>query len=175
MKRNFKSKLMIIVGIILSLIFFVYEEQMQDFAANESSVIRVIDGDTIVVLTEDGTEETVRLLLVDTPEINKNQPYSEEAKRYVELLLQQQEHVVLEIGENDRDKYGRLLAYVWINDNFNLNEDLIQKGYARVAYVYEPNTKYIDEFRQAESQAKEDKLNIWSIEGYVTNRGFRTD
>ncbi|MYL43920.1 hypothetical protein GLV99_20300 [Virgibacillus massiliensis] len=43
----------------------------------------------------------------------------------------------------------------------------IEEGYARVAYVYEPNTKYLDEFREAEEKADQEGNNIWSIDGYV--------
>lgn len=49
----------------------------------------------------------------------------------------------------------------------NFNQLMIEKGYARVAYVYEPNTKYLNEFEEVEKQAKDSKINIWSISGYV--------
>ena len=60
---------------------------------------------------------------------------------------------------------------MWVDgENFNLH--MVEEGWARVAYVYEPNTKYVDEFREAEQRAKEKGLNIWSIDGYVTENDF---
>ena len=53
-----------------------------------------------------------------------------------------------------------------------INEQLLEKGLARVAYVYAPNTKYIDEFRDIQSKAQKQAIGIWSIENYVTDRGF---
>lgn len=144
----------------------------------EVIVKRVIDGDTIVVERQSGqsvVEEKVRLLLIDTPESvhpeKEPELYGEESSEYVKGLLKENDIVELEIGEVERDKYDRLLAYVWV-DGTNLNKHLIEQGYARVAYVYEPNVKYLDEFEKAEQDAKNNKKNIWSIDGYVSENGF---
>ncbi|MGX7835678.1 thermonuclease family protein, partial [Campylobacter fetus subsp. venerealis] len=78
----------------------------------------------------------------------------------------------LEFDKGDlRDKYGRMLAYVYV-DGKSVQETLLKEGLARVAYVYEPNTKYIDKFEEDEQQAKTEKLSIWSKSGYVTDKGF---
>jgi|SRR5690625_1445348 len=142
---------------------------------DEALLQRVVDGDTIIVITEDGVEERVRLLLIDTPEsVHPNgevEKYGPESSDYAKEYFEGVRKVTLEIGENERDDYDRLLAHVWVDgENFNLH--MVEKGYARVAYVYEPNTNYVDEFREAEKQAEKDGLNIWSIEGYVTDKGF---
>ncbi|WP_035098415.1 thermonuclease family protein [Anoxybacteroides tepidamans] len=140
-------------------------------------VDRVIDGDTLKVAIGK-REETVRLLLVDTPEsvhpTKPVQPFGPEASQYVKKLLPKGTKVELELDVRERDRYGRLLAYVWIGKQM-LNELLLEKGYARVAYVFEPNTKYVDEFRQIQETARKKKLNIWSIENYATDRGFRDE
>ncbi len=76
----------------------------------------------------------------------------------------------LEFDKGDhRDKYERLLAYVYI-DGKSVQETLLKEGLARVAYVYEPNTKYIDQFRKDEQEAK--SVYKWSKNGYVTDKGF---
>lgn len=141
----------------------------------QAEIVEIIDGDTFVVKTYDDAIEKVRLLLIDTPESvhpkEEKQLFSEEVLEYIESIVQKGDKITLELGEKERDKYDRLLAYVWVN-NINLNKQLVEKGYARVAYVYEPNMKYLDEFLEAEKRAKEKKLNIWSIDGYVTERGF---
>ena len=134
----------------------------------------VVDGDTIKVYF-DGKEETVRLLLIDTPETVKPntpvQPFGEEASDYMKRRLIKDTVVELEFGIEERDKYNRLLAYVFKDGDF-INEELVKEGLARVAYVYEPNTKYLDVLKQAENEAQKKKIGIWSIDGYVTDKGF---
>ncbi|MFP7695343.1 endonuclease YokF [Bacillus subtilis] len=135
---------------------------------------RAIDGDTIKVIYN-GKEDTVRYLLVDTPETKKPnscvQPYGEDAsKRNKELVNSGKLQLEFDKGDR-RDKYGRLLAYVYV-DGKSVQETLLKEGLARVAYVYEPNTKYIDLFKKDEQEAKSEKLSIWSKNGYVTDRGF---
>lgn len=142
---------------------------------HEAKIVRVVDGDTVIVETKEEIEERVRLLLIDTPESvhpqKEKELFGEEASDYAKEMLQEGDVVTLEIGNPERDRYDRLLAYIWVDD-VNFNEHMIEKGYARVGYVYEPNTKYIDEFRKAEQKAKKEKINIWSIEGYVKEDGF---
>ncbi|MDQ1851132.1 endonuclease YokF [Bacillus stercoris] len=135
---------------------------------------RAVDGDTIKV-TYNGNVDTVRYLLVDTPETKKPnscvQPYGEDAsKRNKELVNSGKLQLEFDKGDR-RDKYGRLLAYVYV-DGKSVQETLLKEGLARVAYVYEPNTKYIDLFKKDEQEAKSEKLSIWSKNGYVTDRGF---
>ncbi|MFT4400417.1 thermonuclease family protein [Bacillus sp. SW14] len=135
---------------------------------------RAVDGDTIKV-SYNGKVDTVRYLLVDTPETKKPnscvQPYGEDAsKRNKELVSNGKLQLEFDKGDG-RDKYGRLLAYVYV-DGKSVQETLLKEGLARVAFVYEPNTKYIDQFKNDEQEAKSEKLSIWSKNGYVTDRGF---
>lgn len=141
----------------------------------EAEVVRVVDGDTVIVKTDEGVEERVRLLLIDTPEsVHPTEPeqlFGKESSEYAKEILKEGDVVKLEIGKPERDRYDRLLAYIWIDD-VNFNQLMIEKGYARVGYVYEPNTKYLKEFEEAEIKAKNKKENIWSIDGYVKDDGF---
>lgn len=138
-------------------------------------VKRVIDGDTIEAEFSGGRIETIRLLLVDTPESVKPntpvQPFGKEASEFVKKILIKDSIIEVEKGVNERDKYNRLLAYIW-KDGKNINKELLKEGLARVAYVYEPNTKYLDEFKKAERIAREKRKGIWSIDGYATENGF---
>jgi micrococcal nuclease len=131
-------------------------------------VTQVVDGDTIKVLIN-GEEETIRLLLIDTPEtVHPNkpiQPFGPEASAFVKQLLSEK-RVLLELGISERDKYGRLLAYVYTAEGEMVNKLLLKNGLARVAYIYPPNTKYIDEFKEIQNQARKDNIGIWSIETY---------
>lgn len=126
--------------------------------------IRVKDGDTIVVQYEN-QEHTVRYLLTDTPESvhpsKQPEPFGKEASTRNEELLQSGRLTIeFDVGERF-DKYGRLLAYVYV-DGESVNEKLIREGLARVAYVHPPNTRHLDRFTQAEELAKREKLGIWS-------------
>ncbi|MGM7701300.1 thermonuclease family protein [Pseudalkalibacillus sp. Hm43] len=138
------------------------------------SVTKVIDGDTFKVDYE-GEEETIRLLLIDTPEtVHPNkpvQPYGKEASQFMKEKLAGQE-VELELDVSERDKYGRILAYAYDMEGNMLNELLLQKGLARVAYIFPPNTKYVERFQTIQKDAQKREVGIWSLENYVTSDGF---
>lgn len=139
-----------------------------------ATVLSVVDGDTIKV-DLDGKEETIRLVLVDTPETKHPrtgvQPFGPEATEFTTKQLMGKE-IHIEPGIEERDRYGRLLAYVYIEDKM-FNKMLLEKGLARVA-VYPPNTKYLDEFEKIQSEAKQKEIGIWSIENYATADGYQT-
>jgi micrococcal nuclease len=158
----------------------VQEEKPQDAQESssesfiEAEVVKVIDGDTVKVTTE-GREETLRLLLVDTPEtVHPNkpvQPFGPEASRFAKDTLSGKK-VELELDVGERDKYGRLLVYLHV-DGKMFNEMLIEKGLARVGYVYAPNTKHVDRFYELQKQAQQSEIGIWSIENYAAeDEGF---
>lgn len=118
-------------------------------------VVRVIDGDTIVVDFH-GIEETVRFIGVDSPESVSPNPSENcekgfAASAYTKEMLTGAE-VELEFDAQQRDQYGRLLAYVYLN-GVMYNNQLVKEGYADAA-EYPPNTKYANLFR--ETQAKRD-------------------
>lgn len=138
-------------------------------------VTKVSDGDTIRV-DMDGKEETVRLLLIDTPEMGNSehppQPFAEEAKAFAENLLTDKQ-VVLVIGTEKYDVFGRLLAYVFI-DGETVQEKLLREGLARTAYLLN-NLRMLDVFHKAQEEAMEKEKGIWSIPGYAipdSNEGF---
>ncbi|MEM5805311.1 MAG: thermonuclease family protein [Candidatus Aenigmatarchaeota archaeon] len=135
--------------IILFLIFL----QNQKKISQDYIVVKIIDGDTFKL--SDGRE--IRLLGIDAPE--QGQFYYDEAKNFLESLILGSK-VVLEQDVTNRDKFGRYLRYVFVENNF-VNLELVKKGYARVV-IRIPDTKYIDILMQAESQARKNKLGIWS-------------
>ena len=133
-----------------------------------------IDGDTLKVKI-DGKMETVRYLLIDTPESKKPgmcvQPFAmEAAQRNDELVRAGNITLEMEKG-NDRDSYGRLLAYVYV-DGVSVQETLLKEGLARVAYIIHPPYRYIDRYQEDETIAKNEKLNIWDKANYVAKWGF---
>jgi len=139
------------------------------------TLTRTVDGDTIKVMYN-GKEETVRYLLVDTPEEKKPgtcvQNYAVSAyNKNKQLVNSGKLSLEFETNGDKRDKYGRLLAYVFV-DGKSVQEELIKDGYARVAYIYNPPYKYLSKYQSDEKMAENKHLNIWSLNGFVTDKGF---
>lgn len=143
----------------------------------KAKVLKITDGDTLKI-SIDGKTETCRLLLVDTPEsvhpdIPEPQPFAIEASNYAKKILNNKD-VQIELDVSERDKYGRLLVYLYVNGKM-FNEMLLEKGYARVAYIYPPNTKYVDQFREIQKTAQKQELGIWGIENYASEDGYNKE
>jgi len=138
------------------------------------TLVSTTDGDTIRVMYK-GVNEPVRYLLIDTPETNHprlgKQPFGAEAKeRNRELVNSGNLTLEFDVGEK-RDKYGRLLAYIYV-DGKSVQEALIRDGLARVAYVYPPNTRHLTPYEDAQQVAKSKKLGFWAVEDYASDSGF---
>ena len=119
-------------------------------------VIQVIDGDTIVI--EGGYR--VRYIGIDAPESHPEpEPFGLEAYQ-ANLELVENKEVRLKEDVSDRDRYGRLLRYVWVDDIL-VNAELVGKGLAR-AKAYPPDTKYQDYLEQMEAEAREAGQGMWS-------------
>lgn len=131
-----------------------------DSTATLYFVEEVIDGDTFIL--EDG--EKVRLIGIDAPETphsykQRNFYYGIEAKAYLKDLIESRE-VKLEFDVEKRDRYGRLLAYAWLDNGLFINAHLIEEGYARVV-TFPPNVKYHDQLNRLEDAAKKNKRGLW--------------
>ncbi|MEM4524406.1 MAG: thermonuclease family protein, partial [Archaeoglobaceae archaeon] len=117
-------------------------------------VVEVIDGDTLKL----SNGELVRLLGINAPE--KGQKFYEEAKERLRELVEGKT-VLLEKDKVDRDRYGRLLRYVYVDDVF-VNVLLVKEGLA-YAHIVE-KLKYEAKLREAEKIARDSNLGIWSLE-----------
>ena len=125
--------------------------------AQEAEVVRVVDGDTIVV-SQDGSEYRVRYILIDTPE--QGEPFYNEATKLNQLLIGRQTvYLLKDVSETDR--YGRLLRYVYTQDGLLVNAEIVRHGMARMA-VFPPDTQLEKEIRAAEAEAREHKIGIWN-------------
>ncbi len=122
---------------------------------------RVVDGDTIVVEVG-GKGEKVRLIGVDTPEtVHPSKPveyFGKEASAFTRQMVEGK-RVRLEYDWQKRDKYGRLLAYVYLEDGTFLNAEIIKQGYG-FAYTKYP-FKYLDEFREYQVNARKNNRGLW--------------
>ncbi len=141
----------------------------------EVSLLYVVDGDTIIVVGDDGLQYKVRLIGVDTPESvnrdeSKNNQYGEMASDHTKEILDGVTTVYLEYDESVTDAYNRVLAYVWLDKNTNnlanmLNARILYEGYG-VDKVYEPNVRYKKNFNKLRKEAEEEKRGLWEQPGY---------
>jgi len=142
-------------------------------------VAYVIDGDTYKIYYQ-GEKKSVRLIGIDTPETQKNnraelqsrqfgkdieeiKKLGQQAKQYATNFIKEGQTIIyLEFDVQKTDKYGRLLAYVWLDKEKSkmMNEIMIKEGYA-VVYTVPPDVKYLERFLQAQRQARENKKGLW--------------
>lgn len=113
----------------------------------------VVDGDTIEI----NSGERVRLIGIDAPE-SGSPYYSESRNKLSELVLNKQ--VKLEKDISDKDRYGRLLRYIYMGSLF-VDLEMVRQGYATV-YTYPPDIKYSEQFLSVEQQARTQKLGLWA-------------
>lgn len=158
------SELLLLLVAVISSIFGIDGSSTEDAPKTETeiaTVVRVIDGDTIVVNLS-GTEERVRYVGIDTPELARNgkqaECMGEEAKGQNEFLVLGQE-VTLKRDISDKDKYGRLLRYVYVEDVL-VQEQLVEGGFAEVFY-YKPDITKYKELKDLEKKAKENQEGMW--------------
>jgi endonuclease YncB( thermonuclease family) len=129
----------------------------------------VIDGDTIAVLV-DGKIEKVRYIGMDTPEtVHPTKPvgYCGHEASAMNKKMVEGKPVRLEYDVERRDKYGRLLAYVFVSDEHGkeifVNTDLVRAGMAR-AYPFEPNVRHARQFATLELEARNKSLGMWGLD-----------
>ncbi len=126
--------------------------------ALQGKVVRVSDGDTLVVQVDPNRQEKVRLVGIDTPEMAQK-PWGERAKVFTERLALGKV-VRLETDVQPRDQYGRLLAYAYVGKTF-INYELVRQGYAMLL-TYPPNVAHVDMFTKAQQQAHQEGKGIWN-------------
>ncbi len=158
----------ILAGLIISIsIFLVFNSILTGRIINEvdkpvltiipepeyATITRVIDGDTLEI----DTGERVRLVCIDAPERGEK-GYSE-AKEFLEDLVLNKE-VKLQRDITDKDKYDRLLRYIYTKEGTFVDELMVLEGHAQ-AYVYEPDTRLCPQIIEAENIAKKKDKGIW--------------
>ncbi len=138
----------------------------------EVLVTAITDGDTIRVIL-DGKDESVRFIGVDAPETVRPsttvEPFGREAASFVDKLLRDKT-VWLEFDVQQRDRFGRLLAYVWLSQPSDANNTtvranvvnalLLERGFARVS-TFKPNVKYVELFTAVQDEARKAGRGLW--------------
>jgi len=138
-------------------------------AAQLAVVASITDGDTLRVGV-DGRNEPVRLLEVDTPEVG-DACGANEATAALATLAPVGATVWLEADVEERDRYARLLRYVWLADGTMVNRTLVRRGWARPV-LYPPNDRHWDAIRRAGARARRRGAGLWRRCGWTEVIGF---
>lgn len=129
-------------------------------------VVAVYDGDTIKVKYQNGQAEKVRLIGVNCPELENDREevryLAQVAKRFTFYFLFNKK-IKLTYDEQFRDKYGRVLAYVWLEDSTFFNNLIIREGFAFVFLRYPFKEEYQKMFRESEEYARLNNKGLWSV------------
>jgi endonuclease YncB( thermonuclease family) len=151
-----KTAIHLFIPIIVFLLFICHSE-----GDSRYSVRWVEDGDTIVL----ADDRHIRYIGINAPEIEhddqKAEPYGYEAKQFNEKLISSRK-VRLEFDRERIDQYGRLLAYVFLEDNTLVNQAMIENGYAH-CLPKKPNDRYETAFLKAQRRAMTKRLGIWRL------------
>jgi len=151
-------------SLFFSFLLFVLLLPLWSFAGREpATIIRAVDGDTLEV-SLDGHSEKVRLIGVDTPEVHESEKLHRDSARthqdeatikalgqrawdFTKSVVHAGDQVRLEYGQEPRDKYYRILAFVWLPDGRMLNETIICEGFGNAYMRYPFNPEYMERFR----------------------------
>jgi micrococcal nuclease len=137
------------------------QEARPSFESGYARVTKVTDGDTIHA----GDHGSVRLIGIDTPEVyGEPECFGRQASRFAKRLLPLGTRVRFRVGVEERDRYGRLLAYMWLPDGRMLNRVMIDEGYAQPLTI-PPNVEFADVFRAGAHAARQAGLGLWQACG----------
>lgn len=169
-KRDSKRLITLVVGLLSLLVAYIQQQPQAPLTKavvhNQSGFYQVtefVDGDTLTV-DMNGTKEKVRLIGVDTPETHDPrksvQCFGQAASDFTKQLIGSNRVRLENDPENtDRDRYNRLLRYVYLPDGRLVNAELVKQGYA-FAYTLFPFTK-LEEFRGFEQDARQQSAGLW--------------
>lgn len=146
-------------------------------AGYSAKVVNVVDGDTLKVELA-GQIESIRLIGIDTPESKANKKAKKDASRsqrdiqtivslgkaaasFTKSIVKPGDFVRIEQDMQARDRYGRILGYVYLKSGKMLNEEIISAGYASVMTI-PPNVRHQDRFLRAHRVAREKKRGLWA-------------
>ncbi len=168
-----RQKMRILFLALALLTIFLLEGSTIPFANERASddgffpVVKVVDGDTIDVRIAN-KEERVRLIGINTPEtVDPNRPVEcfgiEASNKAKDLLEGKRVRLEADASQQERDKYDRLLRFVFLEDGTNVNALMIREGYA-YEYTYNLPYKYQTEFKDAERDARTNSRGLWGSE-----------
>lgn len=148
---------------LFTFLFFFAQAQLQENTWYKVS--KITDGDTFYVMTKNSEKFKIRLIGIDAPESYnvgkkfRKEYFGKEAKVFATNLLKNKK-VKLTFDVQKTDRYGRILAYAYLENGVFLNQYLVENGFAVVS-TFPPNVKFVEKFTQAERNARKLKLGMW--------------
>lgn len=162
-QKNYRQSISI-SRVFFFLFLFVTNFYSISSIAETRKVVRVIDGDTVILLGG----KRVRLLGINAPEVashkERAEPGAVGAKKFLEKTLLNK-RIYLERDEEKHDKYGRILAYLFSLNGENINQLLVEEGFAFVS-LHPPNLKYSRLLLDSQKRAEKKKVGLWKLEAY---------
>ena len=169
----------IVITLIINISTTIYAKNQQINSKYPAFVIRIIDGDTLKIIIN-GRKERIRLIGIDAPESRKNKKAYRDAARthkdlntiiemgkkstaFLKRLIKPGDKIFIEFDIQLRDKYGRLLGYVYLDNGQMLNEEILKAGYATLMTI-PPNIKYVSKFYKAYLEARRNKRGLWAYQ-----------
>jgi len=147
------------------------DHSLGHFSSDRGVVVVVYDGDTIKVRFEDGSEKKIRLIGVDSPEFDDQRDnvrfFASVAKRFSFDRLYRKK-VRLSFDWEREDKYGRLLAYVWLDGDVLFNEVILKEGFASTFLKFPFRDDFRQRFIKAEREARKQERGLWQKEPLPT-------
>lgn len=176
-----RSIIALIVALLTALGVSARAEFIPLLPAKKPLLTYVVDGDTIAVQIEREIEK-VRLIGIDTPESRRNEranlqaersrqdvkiilQMGKQAKEALKTLLPKGTELRIEYDVRKRDRYGRLLAYVYKTDGTMINEEMVRLGYAQLLTI-PPNVRYVERFKKALTKAQKEERGLWASGGF---------
>lgn len=176
--RNTRRPRLLAIAALVALLLTLSAGALRGSSNLPATVLQWSDGDTVRVRLHTGHTQRVRLIGIDAPEASaspraRNQarrlhvPVSEivrlglQAMAYAERLAPPGTSILLELDLEHRDRYGRLLAYVWTQDTRMVNEEMLRSGWALLLTV-PPNVRYVERLRAAQRDAIEHRRGLWA-------------
>lgn len=155
--------LLVVAAVIVALVLSLVDTGGPGSTGGElrGLVTNVSDGDTVRVELEGGREERVRLLGIDAPELGPAECFAREsAARAHELADGERVRLVPDSTQDERDRFGRLIAYVVLDGGKDLGRQLVAEGYASV-FVFDRAFERVDSYRAAETTARSGRRGLW--------------
>ena len=148
---------------LFTFLFFLAQAQLQENTWYKVS--KITDGDTFYVMTKNSEKFKIRLIGIDAPESYnvgkkfRKEYFGKEAKVFATNLLKNKK-VKLTFDIQKTDRYGRILAYAYLENGVFLNQYLVENGFAVVA-TFPPNVKFVEVFTKAEKLARKKEVGLW--------------
>ena len=157
---------------IITFIFIVYSGCLNAQNASNTSknkiiyyeIEKIVDGDTFWIKHNDGSHEKIRFIGIDAPETKnvgkkKKHEFGNASTQFLSKTTKGRK-VTLSYDVQKKDRFGRTLAYVYLDNGIFLNDYLVKNGYAWSA-TFPPNVNYQEQFLRSERYARQHKLGLW--------------